>query len=335
MQQNLITNSLNFKLLIRLQLLALIGGCIILSLKFVAYFITHSNAIFTDALESIINVAAGAFALYSIYISSKPTDADHPYGHGKIEFLSAGFEGILIVIAGFGIIIKSVIAFIRPAVLEHLDAGLIITVTTGLANYIIGWWLQHYGKKHQSLVLIADGEHLKSDAYSSLAIIAGIIVVMVTGWQWLDNILAIVIGFYILYTGTRLVRKSVAGIMDEADETVVSSVINSINAHRKPQWVDVHNLRVIQYGSMWHVDCHVTLPWYYTLQQAHDEIDEISRLVNAQNDGRIEFFIHADACVENSCRICSLRDCPHRIHPQERTLHWDVSLVRQNQKHGI
>lgn len=323
------------KQLFRVQLFALLAGVAILLLKFGAYFITHSNTIFTDALESIINVAAAAFALLSIYISSQPTDADHPYGHGKVEFLSAGFEGILIMLAGGSIIVKSVVAFFHPNALENLNIGLAIVVFSGLANYGIGWWLEGYGKKHHSLTLQADGEHLKSDAYSSLAVLAGLLLVLLTGLKWIDNASAILIGGFILYTGARLLRKSIAGIMDESDDEIVESIIQSIIKHRKPQWVDVHNMRVIQYGSKWHVDCHVTLPWYYTLQQAHDEIEEIARLVNEQNADRVEFFIHADACVDASCTVCTLQNCMQRKLPQTTTVAWNLENVKRNKKHGL
>lgn len=335
MQQDITDANITGKQLFKIQLFALVAGAVILLFKFGAYFLTHSNTIFTDALESIINVAAAAFALLSIYIASQPIDADHPYGHGKVEFLSAGFEGILIMLAGGSIITKSVFAFFHPYSLENLNIGLAIVIVSGLANYGIGWWLQTYGKKHHSLTLQADGEHLKSDAYSSLAVLAGLLLVLLTGWRWIDNVAAILIGTFILYTGAKLLRKSIAGIMDESDDEIVESIITSISIHRKPQWIDVHNMRVIQYGSKWHVDCHVTLPWYYTLQQAHDEIEEIARLVNEQNADRVEFFIHADSCISASCTVCSLQNCAHRKSLQNTSVEWNLENVKRNKKHGL
>src|ERR1043165_6994732 len=155
------------KITVRVQLVAVVTGAVLLVAKFAAYYLTHSNTILTDALESIINVVAGVFALYSLYLSSKPKDYDHPYGHGKVEFISAGFEGILIAIAGGAIIVKSVIAFFSPRSLEHLDIGLAIVVGSGVVNYLLAWWLIKTGENHHSLTLKADGEHLKRDRKST------------------------------------------------------------------------------------------------------------------------------------------------------------------------
>lgn len=308
---------------------------LLLGAKFTAYFLTHSNTILTDALESIINVAAGMFALYSLYLSSKPKDADHPYGHGKVEFLSAGFEGVLIIIAGVVIISKSVVAFFHPRALEHLDWGLVLVVASGIVNYLLGFFLQRAGKQHGSLTLQADGEHLKSDAYSSAGILIGLVVIYFTGWAWLDNVVAIIFGFFIIYTGIKLSRKSVAGIMDEADEEAIAGIAKVLEDNRQVEWIDVHNLRIIQYGSRLHVDCHVTLPWYFTLKEAHTEVDKIDAVVESQHSSQTEFFIHTDPCIKEQCKICRIVDCPVRREAFSRKIEWTKETVLQNKRHGL
>ncbi len=323
------------KKIFRIQLLAVWVGVLLLSAKFGAYFLTHSNTILTDALESIINVVAGVFALYSLYLSSKPKDYDHPYGHGKVEFISAGFEGILIAIAGVLIIVKSAVSFFHPRPLEHLDIGLAIVVGSGLINYILAIVLIRTADKHQSLTLKADGEHLKSDAYSSLGVLLGLVLIMLTKWNFLDSVVAIIFGGLIIYTGVKLLRKSVAGIMDETDEGIVLSVIKHLSEHRKTQWIDIHNLRIIQYGNKLHVDCHVTLPWYFTLEQAHKEIEEISTLINEKHSAQVEFFIHGDPCVPQSCKICTVQDCEVRKEAFKEKLAWNTENVIRNKKHGL
>ncbi|HLP18823.1 MAG TPA: cation diffusion facilitator family transporter [Chitinophagales bacterium] len=325
----------NSKEVLRIQLFVVVAGALLLVAKFTAYFLTHSNTILTDALESIINVIAGFFALYSLYLSSKPKDYDHPYGHGKVEFISAGFEGILIAIAGVSIIVKSAISFFHPQQLEHLDIGLAIVLGSGLINYLLAVLLTRAGEKHQSLTLKADGEHLKSDAYSSLGVLVGIGLILLTKWAFLDSIVAIIFGFLIIYTGVKLVRKSIAGIMDETDEGIVLAVIEYLSSHRKPEWIDVHNLRVIQYGNKLHVDCHVTLPWYYTLEEAHKEIEEMALLVNDKRGNQVEFFIHEDPCVPTSCKICTLADCPVRQEAFKYKIDWNLENVVRNKKHGL
>ncbi|MCX6199933.1 MAG: cation diffusion facilitator family transporter [Bacteroidetes bacterium] len=323
------------KEILRIQFIAVGLGVLLLLAKFVAYWLTHSNTILTDALESIINVVAGVFALYSLYLSSKPKDFDHPYGHGKVEFISAGFEGILIALAGVLIIGKSIVAFFNPRTLEHLDIGIAIVVGSGIINYFIGFTLQKMGEKNNSLVLNAGGEHLKSDAYSSFGILAGLVLIIFTGLNYLDNVVAILFGFLIIYTGIKLVRKSIAGIMDEADEQIILPVIKHLSKHRKAQWIDVHNLRIIQYGNKLHVDCHVTLPWYFTLEQAHNEIEEIAAIINEQHSTQVEFFIHEDPCVPTSCKICSIENCPERKETFKEKIEWNLANVIQNKKHGI
>ena len=318
----------------RIQLFAVVIGILLLAVKFGAYFYTHSNTIFTDALESIVNVLTGCFALYSLHLSSKPKDFDHPYGHGKVEFISAGLEGILIVLAGTGIIVKSCFAFFNPQPLEHLNVGIIVILVAGLVNFGLGIWLVRVGKTNHSMTLKADGQHLKSDAYSSFGIIVGLGLIILTGRNVLDNVVAIIFGLLIIYLGVKLARKSIAGIMDEADEAIIQSIVDNICAKRRPEWIDVHNLRVIQFGNKLHVDCHVTLPWYFTLEAAHDEIEKIAAIINQQHGQRVEFFIHGDSCVPQSCSICMIEDCKVRQHLFKKKVEWNAAILRHNKKHG-
>lgn len=323
------------KKIFRIQLVALIVGMLLLVAKFGAYLFTHSNTILTDALESIINVTAGAFALYSLYLSAKPRDTEHPYGHGKVEYLAAGVEGTLIILAGGGIIIKSVLSFIQPAEIHHLDYGLAIVAISGAVNFGLGYWLEQTGKKHNSLVLEADGTHLKSDAYTSVGIIVGLGLILITGKLWLDSLVAGIMGIVIMITGIRLVRKSVAGIMDEADEEHLARIVNWLETHRKPEWIDVHNLRIIAYGNKLHIDCHVTIPWYYTLSDTHKILEDIAGVINDNYGAQVEFFIHPDPCIPQSCKHCLLADCNVRKQAFEKKLVWDVNNVRSNRKHGL
>ncbi len=323
------------KSIFRLQLIAVVIGLLLLLAKFGAYLFTHSNTVLTDALESIINVVAGSFALYSLYISSKPKDYDHPYGHGKVEFISAGFEGVLITLSGILIIGKSIISLFHHKPLEHLDVGIIVVLVSGIVNLILGVMLEKAGDKHQSLIMKADGQHLKSDAYSSAGIFVGLLLIVFTHWEPLDNIVAIIFSFVIMYTGIKLIRKSVAGIMDEADENLMKSIVSHLSLHRKAAWIDIHNLRVIQYGNKLHVDCHVTLPWYFTLEEAHKEIEEIAAIINSEFSVQVEFFIHGDPCIKQSCKICMISDCKVRQEAFEQKVEWNIDNVRLNKKHGL
>jgi cation diffusion facilitator family transporter len=322
------------KINIRVQIIALSTGIVLMGIKFVAYFLTHSNAILSDALESIINVVAGGFALYSLILAAKPRDADHPYGHGKVEFLSAGFEGSLILFAGVSIIIKAIYGLLHPQPLNQLDVGILLTAFAGGINFLIGWVMERRGRNFSSITLEAGGKHLKSDAYSTIGLLIGLLVIFLTGIEWLDSVFAILFGVIIIFTGLRIVRRSVAGIMDEADEDLVVRLVEVLEENRRPEWIDIHNLRVIKYGSYLHVDCHVTLPWYFSLEEAHKQVEAIELLVKESFYEKIEFFIHSDPCLPFACKICALTNCQHRKNPFENSLKWTPDLVKKNSRHG-
>lgn len=289
---------------LQLQFWIAIASSVLLIAKFIAYYITNSVAVLTDALESIVNVAAGLIGLYSLYISAKPRDEDHPYGHGKAEFISAAVEGTLILAAGTIIIYKSSKSFFVPQVISKVDIGIYLIGATGIINWVLGWIAFQKGKKNSSLTLIASGKHLQTDSYSTFAIILGLILIVATGQVWIDSVLAIIFGFFIIYTGFQIMRKSLAGIMDEADLTLLSDMVNILNTNRHDNWVDLHNLRVIKYGNVLHVDCHLTVPWYLNVQQAHAEIDVLGELIRNDFGESLELFVHSDGCQYFQCHIC-------------------------------
>ena len=319
---------------VRLQTWVLAVGIVLMGGKFLAWRLTGSSTILSDALESIVNVVAGCFALYSLILAAKPRDTGHPYGHGKVEFLSAGFEGGLVMLAGALIIWSAGKSLVHPLPLRSLDTGILITAGTGVINLLMGLALRKRGREQFSLTMEASGAHLLSDAWSTAAMIVGLIIIRITGIPWLDGVFAIAFAIYIIITGLRILRRSVAGMMDEADLDLAAQVIAVLEQNRKPQWVDVHNFRMIKYGAVLHIDCHVTLPWYYSLEQAHDEIAAMEKLVNAHCAQEVELFIHMDPCIPTSCRICSLEGCPQRKAEQAHRITWQLGSVLDNAKHG-
>ncbi|RYG37042.1 MAG: cation transporter, partial [Chitinophagaceae bacterium] len=244
-------------------LIALSISILLMLAKFVAFFLTGSNAILTDAAESIVNVIAGCFAFYSIYLSTQPRDENHPYGHGKVEFFSAFIEGVLIFIAGLVIIVASIYGFLNPQPIEKLGIGTIILSFSGLVNLVTGLYLVRKGRELHSMTLQADGKHLLTDTFTSAAVVAGLIVIVLTGEFWLDNVISAVAGSYIIVSGYKIVRRSVGGLMDESDDDTVREIVNILQQNRQDAWIDVHNLRAQQYGPDLHIDCHVTLPYYF------------------------------------------------------------------------
>lgn len=308
---------------------------VLLLIKVAAYFITHSVAILTDALEGIVNVVAGFVGLYSLYIAAKPRDADHPYGHGKVEFLSAALEGSMIFMAGSLIIYKSILNLISPATLHQLDMGILLIAIAGAANYILGTICVRTGTKNNSLALVASGKHLQSDTYSTLGILTGLGILYFTNIYWLDSAVAIVFSLLILYTGYKIIRTSIAGIMDEADTALLNKTVQMLNEHRRENWIDLHNLRIIKYGSLLHVDCHLTVPWYLNVHEAHREIDALASLVKKEYGNSLELFVHSDGCLEFSCKICSKMECPVRKNPFEKKIEWTMQNVSSDNKHRV
>ncbi|MBL0151989.1 MAG: cation transporter [Chitinophagaceae bacterium] len=255
---------------------------ILLAVKFYAYYTTHSISILTDALESIVNVAAGFIGLYSLYVAAKPRDHDHPYGHGKAEFLSAAIEGTMILSAGAIILYKATKSIFEPVPIHGLDGGIILVAITALINFGVGYYCLRIGRKNNSDALVASGKHLQTDTISTVGIIVGLLLLLITKLAWIDSAVAMIFGAIIGFTGYKIVRKSIAGIMDEADEVILNRMVQLLNGNRRENWVDLHNLRVIRYGSVLHVDCHLTVPWYLNVHQAHSEIDALAELIRKE-----------------------------------------------------
>ncbi len=299
-----------------------------------AWYITSSVTILTDALESTVNVIAGLIGLYSIILAAKPRDLNHPYGHGKAEFVSSAVEGSLITVAGILIAYEAIIQLITPRPLRQLDIGIVIIAITGAVNFTAGMYAVRMGRKHKSLIVESAGNHLKSDAYSTLAIVVGLGLLLFTGWVWLDSVVALIFAVVIIVTGYRVVRRSLSGIMDEADEKLIQEVIDLLQRNRKDSWIDLHNLRVIEYGNRMHIDAHLTLPWYYKVSDAEVEIHAVEDLISKHYSNKVEVFIHIDACQDYSCKLCAMRECAHRKRPYTSQTAWNMDNVWEDSKHG-
>ena len=304
-------------------------------IKISAWYITNSVAILTDALESIVNVIASLIGVYSLYVSAKPKDLDHPYGHGKVEFISAAIEGTLISVAAVIIIFEAVTNLRHPHSIQKLDYGICLVAITAIINYAAGVVCVRTGKKNNSLALIASGKHLKSDTYTTAGIIAGLILLLLSGIAWIDSAVSILFALIILITGYKIVRSSVAGIMDEADIDLLKKMVDTLNKNRSVNWIDLHNLRIIKYGPTLHLDCHLTVPWYFNVHEAHQEIDALSQLVRKNYGESVELFVHSDGCMDFSCAICDKMECQVRKHAFEKKIPWTMQNISTNHKHTI
>ncbi|MDX1911296.1 MAG: cation diffusion facilitator family transporter [Saprospiraceae bacterium] len=309
---------------------------ILFALKVVAYFLTNSVAVLTDALESTVNVVTGFTGLYSLRLAAKPRDENHPYGHGKAELISASFEGILILVAGLIIIYESIVNLLHIHPVKQLDTGIIIIGFTAVVNYLLGNWCVRTGKKHHSLALQASGKHLQSDTWTTVGIVVGLLLLRFTGIMWIDSAVAMIFATFILVEGYKIIRQTVAGIMDEADTELLKQLIHVLNQNKRSAWVDLHNLRAIKYGHILHLDCHLTVPWYFNVNQAHAEVDALDRLIAKSFDQSLEMFVHTDGCIPpDSCRVCAMENCPERKAPFKTRLDWTFENVTSNQKHAL
>lgn len=313
---------------------AIVGILLFLG-KLLAWHLTNSDAVFSDAMESIVNIIAAFMGLYSLYLAAKPKDVEHPYGHGKVEFVTSGVEGALIIFAGVIIIIQSVDSLLHGNIPKQLDWGIWIVAATAVINYLMGHISYKKGVKENSLVLQSSGKHLQSDTFTTIGVVLSLVLVYYTKLYWIDAVVAVLFGGYIMFVGYKIIRKSLSGIMDEADLDMLQNLSKFLNENRKRQWMDIHNMRIQQHGSGLHIDAHLTLPWYYELRKAHNEMEDLYKLIGENTDRTIEFNFHLDDCKPPSCEICELWECPVRQRPFVKKIEWNAKTIAQVNKHSV
>jgi cation diffusion facilitator family transporter len=313
---------------------SLLVGLALMAIKFYSYALTESSAILSDALESIINVVASAFAMGSILFAAQPPDESHPYGHGKIEYFSAGFEGALIILAAVGIFKTGLQHLTSPSPLPHLDKGLLLLLGAALVNLLLGAMLIRIGKRTRSLTLTADGKHVISDVYTSAGVIVGLCLVELTDWLWLDGAVACIVGAHILFTGWHLVRQSIAELMNASDPQLLAQITQLLRKERKPHWLDIHKLRAWRAGNLVHMDFHLVLPNDLTLEKAHADVRELENMLIKHFDGNASVLIHTDPCRPPHCPVCGRCDCQHRHNNKSGEAEWSVKSLTKNPHHG-
>lgn len=308
-------------------LISVVVGFSMLALKGTAYFLTHSAAILSDALESIVHVFATSIALYSIIVSSRPADESHPYGHGKVEFFSAGMEGGLIVIAAIAIIYAAVRDLIFGRDLVALDTGMLLTLAASIVNLLLGWFLINRGKATNSLTLVADGKHVLTDSYTSFGVVAGLGLVYLTGIKILDPLVAIAVAINILVSGYRLMRVSVGGLMDESDRETLVRFGEIVERKRTPEWINLHHLRIMRSGRMHNLDFHLIIPFYWTVEEAHAFQGRVVKQIATELQEYATVLIHLDPCIEKYCPSCRVEPCEARKAHFVRQEDWTINTM--------
>lgn len=322
------------------QKIIVILGFTLLIIKYFAYWLTGSVSIFTDATESIVNVVAACVGIYALYLSAKPADKNHPFGHGKIEVISSAIEGSMIMAAGAIIVMETIKSFIDPVEsINQLDIGLVLVALAAVANFAVGRAAIRKGRKNRSPALEASGKHLCSDTYSSVGILLGLAVVYVAQFmgydaRWLDSTIAAVFGFIIIFTGVGVLKRAVDETMDAADQELLEQVTETINEYRHDDWIDVYNLRLIKYGPKIYVDMKVVLPRGMTVEHMGIESKEIESAIRSKYGDSVETSINPVPCRPCHCRYCC-RSCLCREEEFDHVLDWDSDFLRTTDPHDF
>jgi cation diffusion facilitator family transporter len=289
---------------------SIVVSVLLLAVKFTAFYITGSAAIFSDALESIVNVIASFVAGYSLLLAHQPADAQHPYGHGKAEFLSAGFEGGMIVIAAIVIAFRAVETMINGPHPNKLDVGLILIAIAGVVNGGVGLLLLQSGRRRGSIALVADGKHLLTDAITSAAVLIALVIMwFMPAWTWVDPIAALLVAIYITLMGLGLLSRSTAGLMDRQDASDDKLLRDILDAHvgasgKEPRICSYHKLRHRHSGRYHWVDFHVMVPATWDIRRGHEAASAIEyEIEQALGEGNAT--AHVEPCPDGACGSCA------------------------------
>lgn len=299
-------------------------GVVVFATKVAAWIVTGSVAVFSDAMESIVNVVAALLLVWSLRMAAQPADRDHPYGHGKAEFLSAGVEGALIIVAAVLIGVQALRDLVGGGAPERLDVGMVLVAGASVLNGGLGLHLLRTGRRTQSIALVADGRHILTDVWTSGGVLLGLVAVTLTGWVWLDPVVALAVAANIVREGWKLVQRAVGGLLDEADETLLAKLAGALEAARPPEWIDVHGLRAWRSGAEAHVDLHLVVPRYFDAERLHHLQEDVEQCLREAAAMPAEAVVHFDPCRPHECPHCAMPACAVRAAPLEARRPIDV-----------
>jgi cation diffusion facilitator family transporter len=273
-------------------------GVLMLVLKMGAYLLTGSAVILSDALESVVHVVATGFMFWCFRLSETPPDEDHPYGHGRAEPLSIGFEGGMVALAGLAIAWQAIAGLWQAKAPEDLGIGLWLIGAAALINLALGLHLVRTGRRTSSAILVADGQHVLSDVWTSIGVVVGVgLMILIPDHRvrvWLDGAIALLLAGYIVWVASQLIRESFAALLDEADPKLLERIVTAIGEIRDPRWIDVHQLRCRTAGDRVFVDFHLTVPGDWTVREGHDAVELLEHHVLEQLGRPGAVLIHLD-----------------------------------------
>ena len=269
-------------------------GILMLAIKWYAYHLTGSTAILSDASESIIHIIGVGFAVFSLWYSFQPADEEHTYGHHKISYFSAGFEGALIILAAIFIIYISVKRLIFGIEISNLDQGTYFTFGASVINLILGGYLVWKGKKSKSIILIANGKHVLTDSWTSFGVVAGLLLTWLTGWLPFDPIVAIAAALNILWAGGKLVRQSIGGLMDEGNKDTADAIKNILDHETNSRGLEYHQLRYRESGNVLWLEFHLLFPKGTLLEDAHNTATELELNIKKNLNSQSNIITHLE-----------------------------------------
>jgi len=273
--------------------LSIAAAIVTMALKLVAWKLTGSVALLSDALESFVNLGGALMAMWMLHVAAQPPDHDHAYGHDKAEYFSSGFEGMLIFVAGGAIAYAAVPRLMQPVLLEQTGIGLVVSAVASAVNLVVARVLDRAGRAHHSVTLRADADHLMTDVWTSVAVIIGVGLVAVTGWQWLDPLVALGVAMNILWTGYRLLNEAAKGLMDAAwPEAQLQKLDDVLNRFRL-EGVEFHAVRTRLSGPRHFVSCHVLVPGKWSVQRGHELVEQIEAAL-AESIPHLTAFTHME-----------------------------------------
>jgi len=291
---------------------SLVFGTLIMAIKFYAHAITGSQGIYSDALESIVNVVTAALALFVVRYASQPVDTDHPYGRGKVEYFSSAFEGGLIFLAAIFIVAEAIQALIKGHTLSNLDKGFLYSVLAAVMNLALGLGLLWVSKASNSVALRASGLHILSDVWTTVGVIVGLLLVRLTGIAQIDIWAAIGVGLYLAWTGFGLLREAIGGLIDSEDLVSLGELAQVFEESVVPGIIQIHHTKIIRSGWFHHIDAHVVMPEFWSIERAHEVLNNFEKSVITAYRYSGEMNFHLDPCRRRYCNVCDLADCSIR-----------------------
>lgn len=311
----------------RWALVGLVFSVVLIVAKWAAFLLTGSAAILSDAMESGVNLLSSGFVLYAVWLSNQPRDEDHPYGHGRVEYFSAGFEGALVLFAALSIAVVAIGRMIEPVTLQRLELGAVIQLVISVVTLGVGQAILRAGRRLRSPSIVADGVHIRSDAFTTFGTFVGVVVVWMTGIVWLDTLAAIIVSVWLAGSGVQVIRSAVGGLMDEADPELLDEISQVLEDTREPGWIAPHHAKVHHLGRAFHIDLHMVFPAYWSLKQTHEVSERLEDALEARFGEGTDLMLHMESCTPKSCSYCDMPECPIRAHEFVERNQWDAQYI--------